>query len=69
MLPDSGKALPTQQRPSPRHYGKAAVFLASDDAEMITGFDLRVDAGSIARYWIGILAQPSKTTGAGPGTQ
>ena len=49
---ESGKALPTQQRPSPRHYGKAAVFLASDDAEMITGFDLRVDAGAIARYWM-----------------
>jgi hypothetical protein len=27
------------------------VFLASDDAEMITGMDLRVDAGAIARYW------------------
>ena len=52
MLPDAGKALPTQKRPSPRHYGKAAVFLASDDAEMITGFDLRVDAGAISRYWM-----------------
>ena len=37
--------------PSPRHYARAAVFLASDDAEMITGFDLRVDAGAIAKYW------------------
>ena len=27
------------------------VFLASDEAEMITGLDLRVDAGTISRYW------------------
>lgn len=38
--------------PSPSHYGKAAAFLTSDEAEMITGFDLRVDGGAIARYWI-----------------
>ena len=31
---------------------KAAVFLASDDAAMITGTDLRVDAGALARYWL-----------------
>jgi NAD(P)-dependent dehydrogenase (short-subunit alcohol dehydrogenase family) len=45
------KMVPTGQLPSPRHYARAAVFLASDDAEMITGFDLRVDAGAIAKYW------------------
>jgi hypothetical protein len=27
------------------------VFLASDEAEMITGGDLRVGAGAIAKYW------------------
>ncbi|HEY8692419.1 MAG TPA: SDR family NAD(P)-dependent oxidoreductase [Chloroflexota bacterium] len=43
--------VPLGKRPSPRHYAKAAVFLASDDSEMITGFDLRVDGGTIARYW------------------
>lgn len=43
--------VPLGKRPSPRHYAKAAIFLASDDAEMITGFDLRVDGGTIARYW------------------
>ncbi len=43
--------VPMQQLPSPSHYAKAAVFLASDDAAMITGFDLRVDAGAIAKYW------------------
>lgn len=37
--------------PSPSDYARAAVFLASDDASMITGIDLRVDAGAIAQYW------------------
>jgi NAD(P)-dependent dehydrogenase (short-subunit alcohol dehydrogenase family) len=45
------KMVPKGELPSPRHYGRAAVFLASDDSEMITGFDLRVDAGAIAKYW------------------
>lgn len=37
--------------PKPSDYGAAAVFLASDDAAMITGCDLRVDGGAVARYW------------------
>ncbi|MBI1846672.1 MAG: SDR family oxidoreductase, partial [Candidatus Rokubacteria bacterium] len=48
---DFQKMVPMRRLPSPRHYGRAAVFLASDDAEMITGLDLRVDAGAIAKYW------------------
>jgi len=48
---DFQKMIPTGQLPSPRHYARAAVFLASDDAEMITGIDLRVDAGAVAKYW------------------
>lgn len=43
--------VPMQRLPKPSDYGKAAVFLASDDAAMITGTDLRVDAGAIAKYW------------------
>ena len=50
-LLDFAKMIPTGALPSPRHYARAAVFLASDDAEMITGMDLRVDAGAIAKYW------------------
>jgi len=50
-LLDFQKMVPKGELPSPRHYGRAAVFLASDDAEMITGCDLRVDAGAIAKYW------------------
>jgi NAD(P)-dependent dehydrogenase (short-subunit alcohol dehydrogenase family) len=43
--------VPMQKLPVPSDYGKAAVFLACDDAAMITGTDLRVDAGAVARYW------------------
>jgi len=50
-LLDFPKMVPMQKLPSPHHYARAAVFLASDDAEMVTGFDLRVDAGAIAKYW------------------
>jgi len=50
-LLDFAKMIPAGTLPSPRHYARAAVFLASDDAEMITGVDLRVDAGAIAKYW------------------
>lgn len=45
------KRAPMQKLPSPQHYARAVVFLASDDAEMMTGMDLRVDAGTVARYW------------------
>lgn len=48
---EGNQGVPLGKRPSPHHYGNAAVFLACDDAEMITGFDLRVDGGTIARYW------------------
>jgi NAD(P)-dependent dehydrogenase (short-subunit alcohol dehydrogenase family) len=54
------KRTPMQKLPSPRHYGKAAVFLASDDSEMITGMDLRVDAGTVARYWAWDPAEPAR---------
>jgi len=48
---DFAKMVPMGKLPSPRHYARAVVFLATDDAEMITGVDLRVDAGTIAEYW------------------
>lgn len=43
--------VPLQKLPVPSDYGHAAVFLASDDARMITGIDIRVDAGAVSRYW------------------
>lgn len=48
---DFAKMVPMGKLPSPRHYAHAVAFLASDDAELITGTDLRVDAGAIAKYW------------------
>ena len=48
---DFPRMVPMGTLPSPRHYARAVVFLVSDDAEMITGTDLRVDAGAIAKYW------------------
>ena len=45
------EGVPLGHRPSPSDYGRAAVFLASDDASSITGIDLRVDGGVISRYW------------------
>jgi len=45
------RSVPMQRLPKPTDYGLAATFLVSDDAAMITGTDLRVDAGAIARYW------------------
>jgi NAD(P)-dependent dehydrogenase (short-subunit alcohol dehydrogenase family) len=52
FLSGSTPGVPLGKRPSPADYAKAAVFLASDDAAMITGTDLRVDAGALARYWM-----------------
>jgi NAD(P)-dependent dehydrogenase (short-subunit alcohol dehydrogenase family) len=45
------EGVPMKKLPVPSDYGRAAAFLASDEAAMITGTDLRVDAGAIARYW------------------
>jgi NAD(P)-dependent dehydrogenase (short-subunit alcohol dehydrogenase family) len=47
----TARRVPLQRLPGPRHYAAAVNFLASDDAEMITGTDLRVDAGTLAKYW------------------
>lgn len=43
--------VPLGRLPRPSDYGAAVVFLASAAADMITGIDLPVDAGSLARYW------------------
>jgi NAD(P)-dependent dehydrogenase (short-subunit alcohol dehydrogenase family) len=43
--------VPMQSLPTPTDYGKAVAFLASDDARYMTGADLRIDAGAVARYW------------------
>jgi NAD(P)-dependent dehydrogenase (short-subunit alcohol dehydrogenase family) len=45
------RRIPMQKLPVPSDYGRAAAFLASDDSSMMTGTDLRIDAGAVARYW------------------
>lgn len=58
------QGVPLGARPTPTDYGRAAAFLASDDARMVTGIDLRVDGGVIARYW---RWNPGAETGANAG--
>ena len=45
------RRIPMQKLPKPSDYGRAAAFIASSEADMMTGTDLRIDAGAIARYW------------------
>ncbi|MDP1963074.1 MAG: SDR family NAD(P)-dependent oxidoreductase [Reyranella sp.] len=45
------RRVPMQKLPRPSDYGCAAAFLASQESAMITGTDLRIDAGAVARYW------------------
>ena len=45
------RGTPLQELPRPTDYAQAVAFLASDEARMITGTDLRVDSGAVARYW------------------
>lgn len=46
-----GKLLPLGRAVMPREYAYAAVFLASDESQSVTGSDLRVDGGAVAKYW------------------
>jgi NAD(P)-dependent dehydrogenase (short-subunit alcohol dehydrogenase family) len=52
--------IPLGRLPRPSDYAAAAVFLCSDAASMITGTDLRVDGGVLARYW-GWINEESET--------
>ena len=45
------QGIPLGRRPSASHYAKALLFLVTDDSEMVTGIDLRVDGGAVSRYW------------------
>jgi NAD(P)-dependent dehydrogenase (short-subunit alcohol dehydrogenase family) len=42
---------PWERLPSPRDYVAPLVFLCSDGAGMMTGTNLTVDGGALARYW------------------
>ena len=49
-LATAGKALPWGRLGTPEDIGKAAAFLASDDADYITGATLRVDGGILLQH-------------------
>jgi NAD(P)-dependent dehydrogenase (short-subunit alcohol dehydrogenase family) len=48
---NGAEGIPLGRMPAPDDYGPSAVFLASDDATMVTGTELRVDGGVTSRYW------------------
>ena len=45
------RGAPLRELPDLTDYARAVAFLVSDDARHITGTDLVVDAGALARYW------------------
>jgi glucose 1-dehydrogenase len=50
VMAKAGAALPWGRFGTPEDIGKAAVFLASDDADYITGAALRVDGGILLQH-------------------
>lgn len=48
---DFAAQFPMSRLPTPDDYVGAVVFLASDDAMMITGSNITVDGGATAKYW------------------
>jgi NAD(P)-dependent dehydrogenase (short-subunit alcohol dehydrogenase family) len=44
-------ALPWERLPTPEDYVGTLVFLASDDALLMTGSNVTVDGGALAKYW------------------
>jgi NAD(P)-dependent dehydrogenase (short-subunit alcohol dehydrogenase family) len=51
FLDKTVRKVPLGALPTPSDYSDAIVFLLSDASRMITGTDLRVDAGTVAKYW------------------
>lgn len=45
------EGVPLGRQPVPSDYAAAAVFLASDGSQMVTGTELRIDGGVLSRYW------------------
>lgn len=48
---DFAGQIPLSRLPTPADYVGAVVFLASDEAAMITGTNITVDGGATAKYW------------------
>ena len=56
---DFAGLMPMGQLPTPTDYASAVVFLASDDARMITGTEIKVDGGATAKYWPWVPGDPA----------
>jgi NAD(P)-dependent dehydrogenase (short-subunit alcohol dehydrogenase family) len=54
------RMVPMGELPTPSDYAHAVVFLASDDARLITGTDIKVDGGATAKYWPWIPPERSR---------
>ena len=50
-ITDFTGAMPWERLPTPEDYVGALVFLASDDALLMTGSNVTVDGGALAKYW------------------
>ncbi len=50
---------PWERLPTPSDYVGPLVFLASDASAMMTGTDVCVDGGALAKYWPQLPARPS----------
>ncbi|TGD85199.1 SDR family oxidoreductase [Mycolicibacterium sp. CH28] len=48
---DFVESIPMPRLPTPADYVGAVVYLASDEAAMVTGTNITVDGGATARYW------------------
>ena len=51
---------PWERLPTPSDYVAPLVFLVSDDSAMMTGTNLTVDGGALAKYWPQIPARPDE---------
>lgn len=58
------RRLPLGRLPTPDDYGAATVYLVSDAAALVSGTDLRVDAGALASYWAWSAGDPRPEGGA-----
>lgn len=48
---DFAAQLPLGRLPTPEDYVGALVYLASDESAMVTGSNITVDGGALAKYW------------------
>jgi NAD(P)-dependent dehydrogenase (short-subunit alcohol dehydrogenase family) len=63
---DFAGANPWERLPTPSDYVAPLVFLASDASALMTGTNLTVDGGALAKYW---PQAPARTAQASTGKE